>query len=794
MSDSNYGEEIDAYDMLSNRIDSMQESQLELSGKVERLTLMFEEFIRNNSSTNTNSPANNTKGFPTLSDSLYESNNNNTDNNINKTPFNVKNIRFKTRSTAPLKRQSISIKKLEENEEKISSQDQFISRSIKIPECDIPTITNFLSISYILGIIDKAERYEELYKVSSNLGQKIERNLCDSIPALLKNTTCNGFIDNIHMTGTKIFGASLSTIYSIFQYILEPRDKHDFLIKFKKGLENKSVEFPKNSLVTPLNYVNKLYPQVLGYLKQVQSLLDFLITDTLSYDILPALDKPSPSKIPGNPDNLLYLIFSKVPDNLFINVYYNENMSNIKFHKVVDGVVIVDPEDYKDFFKQFLIPFNKYLEICTNMNTFNRMFTGSSHDEKKKNVLKIGINNYSKLSNLLDGNIIDDDTEIDDLEERAQVLSYVIESLEDKYNLSETRDAYNFISNINAKGSSLLPKDLSNIPCYNVVRGKSCDKHAKGLCKFGGHDGKMNDLVLSKRKEEFNLYKQLLNSAPASLTIKTNPTSREAINAKDNNSNYRKLNNLLVNPDVVDTDMDYIAMIESEVQTFLGSLDIPVDVVRIDLLKRIIVKCSTIIDGVSFEFKLLIDTGNFSYPIIYKSALIELINDKVNIPFKTSIFSHGLPDGTGLSTDQSLLVHAIVQHNNVVYKGGINFQVFDDISKPIKAPFNAIVGLGSFLYGGSDLRKFSSTLLRDLADYIDTNSDKLSYIEYIDSDTGSLQYITNAMSLCSIVDSICLPDGDSSHDRIVYEADDPMAEVVNDDSVVQLDSSNTTSN
>lgn len=791
MSNSNDGEEIDAFDILSNRIDSIQ---VELSGKVvERLTLMFEEFIRN-SSTNTKSSAN-TKGSPTLSDSLMDNiNNDNNTDNINKTPYNVKNLRFKSKNSAATKRQSISLKKLEENEEKISSQDQFISRSIKIPDCDIPTITNFMSISYILSMLDKAERYEELYKVSSNLGQKIERNLCDSIPALLKNTTCNGFIDNIHMTGTKIFGASLSTIYSIFQYILEPRDKHDFLIKFKKGLENKSVEFPKNSLVTPLNYVNKLYPQVLGYLKQVQSLLDFLITDTLSYDILPALDKPSPSKIPGNPDNLLYLIFSKVPDNLFINVYYNENMSNIKFHKIVDGVVVVDPEDYKDFFKQFLIPFNKYLEICTNMNTFNRMFTGSSHDEKKKNVLKIGINNYSKLSNLLDGNTVVDDTEIDDLEERAQVLSYVIESLEDKYNLSDTRDAYNYISNINAKGSSILPKDLSNIPCYNVVRGKSCEKHAKGLCKFGGHDGKMNDLVLSKRKEEFNLYKQLLNSAPASLTIKTNPTSREAINAKDDNNNYRKLNNLLVNPDVVDTDMDYIAMIESEVQTFLGSLDIPVDVVRIDLLKRIIVKCSTIIDGVSFEFKLLIDTGNFSYPIIYKSALMELIKDKVNIPFKTSIFSHGLPDGTGLSTDQSLLVNAIVQHNNVVYKGSINFQVFDDISKPIKAPFNAIVGLGSFLYGGSELRKFSSTLLRDLADYIDTNSDKLSYIEYIDSDTGSLQYITNAMSLCSIVDSIYLPDGDSQHDRIVYEADDPIVEVVNDDSVVQQDSSNTTTN
>jgi len=790
MSNSNDGEEIDAFDILSNRIDSIQ---VELSGKVERLTLMFEEFIRN-SSTNTKSSAN-TKGSPTSSDSLMDNfNNDNNTDNINKTPYNVKNLRFKSKNSAATKRQSISLKKLEENEEKISSQDQFISRSIKIPDCDIPTITNFMSISYILSMLDKAERYEELYKVSSNLGQKIERNLCDSIPALLKNTTCNGFIDNIHMTGTKIFGASLSTIYSIFQYILEPRDKHDFLIKFKKGLENKSIEFPKNSLVTPLNYVNKLYPQVLGYLKQVQSLLDFLITDTLSYDILPALDKPSPSKIPGNPDNLLYLIFSKVPDNLFINVYYNENMSNIKFHKIVDGVVVVDPEDYKDFFKQFLIPFNKYLEICTNMNTFNRMFTGSSHDEKKKNVLKIGINNYSKLSNLLDGNTVLDDTEIDDLEERAQVLSYVIESLEDKYNLSDTRDAYNYISNINAKGSSILPKDLSNIPCYNVVRGKSCEKHAKGLCKFGGHDGKMNDLVLSKRKEEFNLYKQLLNSAPASLTIKTNPTSREAINAKDDNINYRKLNNLLVNPDVVDTDMDYIAMIESEVQTFLGSLDIPVDVVRIDLLKRIIVKCSTIIDGVSFEFKLLIDTGNFSYPIIYKSALMELIKDKVNIPFKTSIFSHGLPDGTGLSTDQSLLVNAIVQHNNVVYKGSINFQVFDDISKPIKAPFNAIVGLGSFLYGGSELRKFSSTLLRDLADYIDTNSDKLSYIEYIDSDTGSLQYITNAMSLCSIVDSIYLPDGDSQHDRIVYEADDPIVEVVNDDSVVQQDSSNTTTN
>ena len=790
MSNSNDGEEIDAFDILSNRIDSIQ---VELSGKVERLTLMFEEFIRN-SSTNTKSSAN-TKGSPTSSDSLMDNiNNDNNTDNINKTPYNVKNLRFKSKNSAATKRQSISLKKLEENEEKISSQDQFISRSIKIPDCDIPTITNFMSISYILSMLDKAERYEELYKVSSNLGQKIERNLCDSIPALLKNTTCNGFIDNIHMTGTKIFGASLSTIYSIFQYILEPRDKHDFLIKFKKGLENKSIEFPKNSLVTPLNYVNKLYPQVLGYLKQVQSLLDFLITDTLSYDILPALDKPSPSKIPGNPDNLLYLIFSKVPDNLFINVYYNENMSNIKFHKIVDGVVVVDPEDYKDFFKQFLIPFNKYLEICTNMNTFNRMFTGSSHDEKKKNVLKIGINNYSKLSNLLDGNTVLDDTEIDDLEERAQVLSYVIESLEDKYNLSDTRDAYNYISNINAKGSSILPKDLSNIPCYNVVRGKSCEKHAKGLCKFGGHDGKMNDLVLSKRKEEFNLYKQLLNSAPASLTIKTNPTSREAINAKDDNINYRKLSNLLVNPDVVDTDMDYIAMIESEVQTFLGSLDIPVDVVRIDLLKRIIVKCSTIIDGVSFEFKLLIDTGNFSYPIIYKSALMELIKDKVNIPFKTSIFSHGLPDGTGLSTDQSLLVNAIVQHNNVVYKGSINFQVFDDISKPIKAPFNAIVGLGSFLYGGSELRKFSSTLLRDLADYIDTNSDKLSYIEYIDSDTGSLQYITNAMSLCSIVDSIYLPDGDSQHDRIVYEADDPIVEVVNDDSVVQQDSSNTTSN
>jgi hypothetical protein len=256
------------------------------------------------------------------------------------------------------------------------------------------------------------------------------------------------------MTGFKIFGANLSTIYSIFQYLLEPKDKHDFLIKFKQGLEGQSVLFPKNSLVTPLNYVNKLYPQLLGYLKQVQSLLDFLITDTLNLDILPALDKPSPSKISGNPDNLLYIVFSNVPDNLLTNVYYNENMSNIKFHKLVDGVVTVDPDDYKEFFKQILLPFNNYLDICTKMNTFNRMFTGPSHEEKKKQVLKLGTNNYSKLSNLLDGNIIiDDDAEFaDDLTEQAQILSYVIDTLEEKHNLDDTRDAYNFISNINAKG------------------------------------------------------------------------------------------------------------------------------------------------------------------------------------------------------------------------------------------------------------------------------------------------------------------------------------------------------
>ena len=807
MSDSNNNDDVaDAFEVLSSRIDSIQEGQLFLNGKVDQLTKMFEEFIKRSSSNN------NTNSSPTLSDSKIDQefdtsspkpSSKEKSNVINsKTPFNVKNLRFKSKGDLlnNVRRQSFSQRKMEENEERILLQDQIVSRSVKIPAFEIPIINNFLSVAYIRDILEKAERYEELYKVSSNLGQKIEKNLCDSIPALLHNTTCNGVIgDTLHLTGNKIFSAPLSTIYNIFQYLLEAKDKQDFLFKFKKGLESKSIEFPKNSLVTPMNYVNKLYPQVLGYLKQVQSLLDFLITDTLNYDILPALDKPSPSKIPGNPDNLLFIIFQKVPDNLFTNVYYNHNMSNVKFHKVIDGVVVVDPDDYKDFFKQFIIPFNSYLQICTDMNTFNRMFSGSSHEEKKRNVLKIGINNYSKLSNLLDGNINVDDDIVDDvdLEEKAQILSYVMESLTDQYNLEDTRDAYTFISNLNIKGNTLLTKDLSKIPCYNIVRGKQCDKYVKGSCKFGGHDGKLQDLVLSKRKEEFNLYKQLLNNSNTSSVLPPKATSREAMNAKDEHSNYKKLNNLLIDPDSVDTDTDYISMVQKEVESFLGSLNVNVDNIRLDLLKRIIVKCITYIDGVQFIFNLLIDTGNFSYPIIYKSAFQDLIDQKLHIPFKTSIFSHGLPDGTGLSTEQSLTLMGILEHKSITYKGSITFQVYNDSDKPIKSPFNAIVGLGSFLSGGSELRKFSSCLLRDLADFIDSNSEKLSYIEYIDPDTGTLQYITNALSLNSMVETQFLPKVNTIEDRFVYDADNippQHHEIVEDESVVTEDSSTPISN
>jgi len=54
-------EDLDAFEELSNRIDVIQGGQLELSGKVDQLTRMFEAFIQNSTS--------NSKSSPTLSDS-----------------------------------------------------------------------------------------------------------------------------------------------------------------------------------------------------------------------------------------------------------------------------------------------------------------------------------------------------------------------------------------------------------------------------------------------------------------------------------------------------------------------------------------------------------------------------------------------------------------------------------------------------------------------------------------------------------------------------------------------------
>ena len=121
MSDLNDDEEIDVFYMLSNRINSIQESQVELSGKLDRLTLMFEEFIKNKS-TNTNSSAN-TKGSSILS--IKES------DKIDKTPFNVKNLRFKTNFLAS-ERQSISFNKLEENKGDTNRDNKGLFKSILI--------------------------------------------------------------------------------------------------------------------------------------------------------------------------------------------------------------------------------------------------------------------------------------------------------------------------------------------------------------------------------------------------------------------------------------------------------------------------------------------------------------------------------------------------------------------------------------------------------------------------------------------------------------------------------------
>ena len=72
-------EDLDAFEVLSNRIDVIQGGQLELSGKVDQLTRMFEAFIQISTS--------NSKSSPTLS----ELNSDNMDN----TPYPIKNLRFK---------------------------------------------------------------------------------------------------------------------------------------------------------------------------------------------------------------------------------------------------------------------------------------------------------------------------------------------------------------------------------------------------------------------------------------------------------------------------------------------------------------------------------------------------------------------------------------------------------------------------------------------------------------------------------------------------------------------------
>lgn len=795
----NENEEEEDNGSVISRVEVLESNITEIKSSIEELKTMFAEFILGNN----NSP---TKILETKDSSPLSVSSNN--HNNSKTPINVNNQRKKTKkSTSSLnnnvtnkRRTSITKRNMIDVQDNNSTIDQLVTKQVKIDPFT-RKINSFISIHYILDTLEEASRYEEVNKYPCFLGMNIDRNLCDSIPALLLNTSCNGIIDGKKVTGNIICRSSLSTIYTILQYIFEPIDKDDFLSKFQKGIENKVVDFTKNSLITASNYITKLYPQVMGYLKQVQQLLDFLITDGIDYSILPPLDKPAVAKIQGNPDNLLYLIFKNVPDNLFFNIYHN-NLGNKRYHKVVDGITIVNPDEYKEFFKDFSVPFTKYLQICNDMKSFLRMFTGPGHEAKKKNVLKLGIHNYSnnKLTSIFDGY---DDAYYDEAydDEKVQMISYVIDELQGKYNDDDSRDSVDYLHSIlsNVNHSTINKVDLSKIPCFNVVRGKQCVKHQKGICPFGGHKNDLKELILAKQKEEFNLYKQLLNPTPI---IAQRPTTREAMNnsynTQDHNNKYNKFNNLLVDSNSDNNAEYYNSNAKKEVEFFLGSLNFNYDAVKMDLLKRIIVKCFTHIDSERFEFDLLIDTGNFSYPVFYKSALKKLIDMKLSIPFKASKFSHGLPDGTGFFTDSSITLSSSFTHQGVLYKGDLTYQVYDDLDKPVKTPFQAIVGLNSFLFANNDLRKFASNILKDLADYIDSNSERLLFIEYIDVDTGLLQYIANASSINTMM-GMYLPstnvsndNADSNNDpnsyRLVYEADDSLSEslnvVVEDESMV----------
>ena len=112
--------------------------------------------------------------------------------------------------------------------------------------------------------------------------------------------------------------------------------------------------------------------------------------------------------------------------------------------------------------------------------------------------------------------------------------------------------------------------DLSKISCLNAVRGKQCVKHEKGICPFEGHKNDLKELILAKQKEEFNLYKQLLNLTPI---IAQRPNTREAMNnsynAQDYNNKYNKFNNLLIDSNSDNNAEHYNSNAKRKLNSFL---------------------------------------------------------------------------------------------------------------------------------------------------------------------------------------------------------------------------------